>query len=72
MFDIYGNPLRAGHCEVHPDVPSPFPCPKCTGEGRQPAPEPCEGCYYAKGDVDYCDGTCKTLPMSEWKYFKGQ
>jgi len=28
-FDIYGNKLRRGYCEVHPDVKSPYPCYYC-------------------------------------------
>ncbi len=29
MYDIYGNPLRPGYCEVHPDIPEPWPCSVC-------------------------------------------
>lgn len=29
-FDIYGNNLRPGHCEVHPDVHEEYPCSMCT------------------------------------------
>ena len=28
-WDIYGNPLRPGHCEAHPDIAQPFPCSIC-------------------------------------------
>lgn len=28
-YDIYGNYLRPGHCEVHPDVAEPYPCWIC-------------------------------------------
>lgn len=28
-FDIYGNHLRPGYCEVHPDVPEEYPCRLC-------------------------------------------
>lgn len=28
-FDIYGNQLRAGFCEVHPDIQQPYPCSIC-------------------------------------------
>ena len=34
-FDIYGNYLRPGHCEVHPEVPELFPCYRCIEEGRE-------------------------------------
>lgn len=44
-FDIYGNRLKPGHCEVHPDVPEEWPCHVCIAEDRmrnQPCPEPPE------------------------------
>lgn len=25
-YDIYGNPLRPGYCEAHPDVQEEWPC----------------------------------------------
>ena len=28
-FDIYGNHLRPGYCEVHPDVREEWPCHEC-------------------------------------------
>lgn len=28
-WDIYGNPLRPGHCEAHPDIAQHFPCSIC-------------------------------------------
>lgn len=28
-WDIYGFNLREGYCEVHPDVPQPYPCIFC-------------------------------------------
>ena len=31
-FDIYGNNLRSGHCEVHPHVHESYPCSVCYGE----------------------------------------
>ncbi len=31
-YDIYGNVLRQGYCEVHPDVPEPYPCSECYQE----------------------------------------
>lgn len=36
-YDIYGNPLRQGYCEVHPDVPEEYPCSVCfeNYQGRQ-------------------------------------
>jgi len=31
-FDIYGNNLRRGHCEVHPHVHEEYPCSVCLTE----------------------------------------
>lgn len=31
-FDIYGNNLRRGHCEVHPNVHEEYPCALCCAE----------------------------------------
>lgn len=28
-YDIYGQSLERGHCEVHPWVPYEYPCPEC-------------------------------------------
>lgn len=43
-FDIYGNVLRRGYCEVHPDMPEGYPCSECMQkhqrEPEPPQPEP--------------------------------
>lgn len=58
-YDIYGAPLLDGYCEVHPSVPAPYPCHYCTaGNQWEYQPEPCEGCYYATGEMQECDGAC--------------
>ena len=31
-FDIYGNTLRCGFCEVHPHVNEEYPCSLCLAE----------------------------------------
>ena len=31
-YDIYGEPLRPGHCEVHPHVHEEYPCSLCITE----------------------------------------
>lgn len=36
-WDIYGAPLRRGHCEVHPDVPDPWPCFACVAQAQEAA-----------------------------------
>ena len=34
-YDIYGNNLRPGHCEVHPSVHEEYPCALCMSESQQ-------------------------------------
>lgn len=33
-WDIYGEPLRRGHCEVHPHVHEEYPCSVCISENQ--------------------------------------
>lgn len=33
-YDIWGNPLARGHCEVHPHVHEEYPCSVCLSEKR--------------------------------------
>lgn len=34
-WDIHGEPLAPGHCEVHPWVHEPYPCGICISEGQR-------------------------------------
>ena len=34
-FDIFGQPLKRGHCEVHPHVNEEWPCSLCLMESEQ-------------------------------------
>jgi len=34
-WDIYGESLRRGHCEVHPHVHEEYPCSVCIREAQQ-------------------------------------
>ena len=34
-YDIYGNDLRRGHCEVHPWVHEEYPCSVCCSENDE-------------------------------------
>ena len=34
-FDIYGNDLARGHCEVHPYVHEEYPCSVCMMDNRR-------------------------------------
>lgn len=36
-FDIYGQNLRRGYCEVHPDVHEEYPCSVCIAEKKRVA-----------------------------------
>lgn len=31
-YDIYGNPLKRGYCEVHPNIGEEYPCSLCLAE----------------------------------------
>lgn len=52
-WDIFGNPLARGHCEVHPDVPEPYPCSRCVYTNAQArwVKEMEEEYYKAMGDA---------------------
>jgi hypothetical protein len=46
-YDIYGNSLQRGYCEVHPDIPEEYPCSRCMerySPDREPEPCPPEPC----------------------------
>ncbi len=34
-WDIYGERLERGHCEVHPHVHEEYPCSICLAESRE-------------------------------------
>lgn len=34
-WDIYGNPLRRGHCEAHPHIAEEYPCFVCIEDKRK-------------------------------------
>jgi cell division protein FtsB len=34
-FDIYGNNLKRGHCEIHPHVAEEYPCSQCVMESQR-------------------------------------
>jgi len=38
-YDIYGDTLAPGHCEVHPHIPEPYPCSVCIERMRAILPE---------------------------------
>lgn len=50
-YDIYGEPLRRGHCEVHPHVHEEYPCSVCLAQKQMQEPEYCDG------DPDRCESS---------------
>ena len=64
-FDIYGNRLLPGHCEVHPYVHEEFPCSICMAErstqARQPDGLLCGIC----GKFEACADSCGVPVCSE-------
>lgn len=50
-YDIYGEPLRRGHCEVHPHVHEEYPCSVCLAEKRQHDQQP----QYCDGNPAHCE-----------------
>ena len=53
-WDIYGNPLARGHCEVHPHVHEEYPCSVCMAEKqqRQQRDQQSEAEYYMQMEID--------------------
>lgn len=47
-YDIYGNPLRRGHCEVHPHVHEEYPCSVCIQENENRNSQQQSECDYYK------------------------
>lgn len=53
-WDIYGNDLRRGHCEVHPWVHEEYPCQTCMAERRKiEADKKQERDHYAEMEKEY-------------------
>jgi hypothetical protein len=55
MFDIYGQHLRPGYCEVHPDIPEEYPCSLCViqDEGDAEAYRQYEECMAQEAEEYY-------------------
>ena len=34
-YDIFGETLKRGYCEFHPDIPEEYPCYFCRSERRK-------------------------------------
>ena len=65
-WDIYGDRLLPGHCEVHPYVHEEYPCPLCLAENKRKKEQERElEIYYAEEYNKYCDELCR-------EHFQGQ
>jgi len=53
-WDIYGSPLRRGHCEVHPDVRESYPCARCLDETAHWSEQRDE-----RDEAEYLQSMCK-------------
>ena len=53
-YDIWGNPLPRGHCEVHPHVHEEYPCSVCMAEkrSREQASQQSEAEHYLQVEID--------------------
>ena len=58
-FDIFGENLRAGHCEVHPWVHEGYPCSVCISESNQRSSQKDSD---DKQYQEYCEGQAR-----EWE-----
>lgn len=57
-FDIYGENLRPGFCEVHPHVAESYPCSLCHADLSRRAEQERE--YQKAMDAEY-DAYCKRM-----------
>ena len=62
-FDIYGNNLRRGHCEVHPHVHEEYPCSVCIAEASQREQQ--QRPPYCDGDPRFCESAHYLAQASE-------
>ena len=62
-FDIYGNTLRSGHCEVHPHVHEEYPCSVCIAEASQREQQ--QRPPYCDGDPNFCESAHHLAQASE-------
>ncbi len=63
-WDIYGNHLQKGNCEVHPWVGEEYPCYQCRqseenyqrqNDAEREHAEAIEGDYYKSLSIEYCE-----------------
>lgn len=53
-WDIYGNPLTQGHCEVHPHVAEEYPCFVCIDDKRKHTLDRYRVLEHHKPKIDEC------------------
>ena len=72
-YDIYGQKLASGHCEVHPHIAEQYPCSLCYAESeqerhyqyQQKKTDNREAEYYAEMERAHCDEIAK---KNNWLY----
>ena len=64
-YDIYGNPLRRGHCEVHPHVHQEYPCDLCLSQRSPKQREPDWPMCGICGEHEACADSCGVAVCSE-------
>lgn len=65
-YDIYGNDLRRGYCEVHPHVQQEYPCDLCYAKSQKEQPTaPQRKIYNSETVRVVVDEFIKRIPRSE-------
>ena len=66
-FDIYGENLAVGHCEVHPWVHAEYPCPVCLSDSNKRRSEKLEEeRYYREMEAAYYAEMAGSMEYDSW------
>lgn len=61
-YDIYGEPLERGYCEVHPWIPEEYPCYMCKQQQEQDRQNrEAEKLYYEQLEKEYLESLVKNV-----------
>lgn len=80
-WDIYGEPLRRGYCEVHPHVHEEYPCSVCLQENNKSNVQPSYEMNEMQYHLEMCQHYIKhledevdrlTLKCNEYKSLYGE
>lgn len=70
-YDIYGNVLRRGYCEVHPDIPEEWPCAVCMeNSSRLSREEQAYREYYEQQGREYYEELYRQQCEDEARYYQ--